>query len=279
MRAVTGALLLAGVLVGVLLGLLWTFQRHLIYFPDASPPPPAASVLAGARDITLHTADGLALGAWFIPPIDGQRGLAVLVVPGNAGNRADRAGLAEELRRLGLAVLLMDYRGFGGNPGSPSEEGLARDADAAVAALHELGYPPGRTIHFGESLGTGVVASLQERHQPAGVVLRSPFTELAALGAHHYRWLPVGPLLRDRFPVTKPMARSKVPTVVVYGDRDSIVPPALSAEVADHVGTLAGEVILTGADHNDAVMFGAAVAEAVASLASAVGPAGPTTHG
>src|SRR3954464_12655567 len=105
-------------------------QRNLIYFPDASSVPPAAEVIDGARDVTLHTEDGLDLGAWFVPAAHGRRvpdlRMAVLVAPGNAGNRADRADWAEELRSRGLAVLLMDYRGYGGNPGSPSEEGLAR---------------------------------------------------------------------------------------------------------------------------------------------------------
>ncbi|MCU0283962.1 MAG: alpha/beta hydrolase [Candidatus Nanopelagicales bacterium] len=261
-------------LAGLVLGLLWTFQRHLIYFPDTADAPRAASVLAGARDVPLRTADGLVLGAWFVPPVGPDRGLAVLLAPGNAGSRVDRAPFADALRRAGLAVLLMDYRGYGGNPGSPSEQGLAKDADAAVAALRDLGYSPDRTIYFGESLGTGVVASLQERHPPAGVVLRSPFTELAAVGTHHYRWLPVAPLLRDRFPVAAPMARSPVPTVVVYGDRDSIVPPALSAAVAESAGALAGVLVLPGADHNDAVMIGQEVAQAVAALADAVAPPG-----
>ena len=255
------------VLVGVVVGLVWRFQRHLIYFPDSSPVPAAASALAGARDVALRTTDGLTLGAWFVPPIGAPRDLAVLMVPGNGGNRGDRVGIAEELRRHGFAVLLMDYRGYGGNPGNPSEEGLARDSDAAVAALVDLGYPPERTIHFGESLGTGVVASLQHRHPPAGVVLRSPFTELADVGRHHYPWLPVRPLLRDRFPVEQLMAQSQVPAVVIYGDGDSIVPPTLSAAVADSAGTLVDEVVLRGADHNDPVMFGTEVVGAVVRLA------------
>ena len=87
----------------------------------------------------------------------------------------------------------------------------------------------------------------------------------------HYHWLPVGLLLRDRFPVAGPLARSQVPVTVVYGDRDGIVPPGLSAEVADRAANLAEEVVLPGADHNDPVMFGAPVAEAVARLADRVG--------
>ena len=127
--------------------------------------------------------------------------MAVLFAPGNGGNRQGRAMFAQALSERGFAVLLMDYRGYGGNPGSPSEEGLAADANAAAEALEELGYPADRTIYFGESLGTGVVSALQARRPPAGVVLRSPFTSLADVGAHHYPWLPVRALIRDRFPV------------------------------------------------------------------------------
>ena len=165
----------------------------------------------------------------------------------------------------------MDYRGYGGNPGTPSQGGLAADADAAVRTLTELGYPPRRTLYVGESLGTGVVAALQARHPPAGVVLRSPFTDLADVGAHHYPWMPVRVLLRDRFPVVEHLATSDVPVTVIYGDRDSVVPTVLSARVADRAPSLAERVVVPGADHNDPVMFGPTVADAVARLARAVG--------
>jgi alpha-beta hydrolase superfamily lysophospholipase len=160
--------------------------------------------------------------------------MAVLVAAGNGGNRASRAEFAEELSRRGLAVLLMDYRGYGGNPGNPSEEGLAADADAPAAALQELGYPAERTFYFGESLGSGLVAALQARHPPAGIVLRSPFTELLDVGAHDYPWLPVATLLRDRIPVVQHLATSEVPVTVIYGDHDSVVGSTRSARVADH---------------------------------------------
>ena len=268
-------LIMVLVIGGAVVGMVWGLQRHLIYFPDATPVPPARTVISGARDVTLHTEDGLELGAWFVPAAPGARlaagRMVVLVAPGNAGNRAGRAALAGQLRRRGLAVLLIDYRGYGGNPGRPSEQGLAYDALAAVEALSELGYPPERTIYFGESLGTGVVAALQARRPPAGMVLRSPFTELADVGAHHYPWLPVGRLLRDRFPVVEHLSGSEVPVTVVYGGRDSVVPTELSARVADAAPTLVERVVIAGADHNDAVLFGPRVADAVARLAERVG--------
>ena len=266
-------LLVVVLLIGTVMGILWAVQRQLIYFPDAAQVPPAGEVIPGARDVILHTDDGLELGAWFLPA-RGGRGprtpMAVLVAPGNGGNREGRAGLAEELSDRGLAVLLMDYRGYGGNPGSPTEEGLAADALAAAEALEALGYPPERTIYFGESLGTGVVAALHVRRPPAGMVLRSPFTELAAVGAHHYPLLPVRLLLRDRFRVVEHLSSSDVPVTVIYGDHDTVVPSALSARVADAASALAERMVISGADHNDPVMFGPRVADAVARLAREV---------
>ena len=264
-------LLVVLLLMGTVVAMLWALQRQMIYFPDPTPVPAAGDVIAGARDVTLHTADGLELRAWFVPPASpSDDGMAVLVAPGNGGNRAGRAGFAEELSRRGLAVLLMDYRGYGGNPGEPSEDGLAADADAAVEALEELGFPAERTLYFGESLGSGVVAALQARHPPAGIVLRSPFTDLADVGAHHYPWLPVRVLLRDRFPVVEHLTASDVPVTIIYGDRDSVVPTVLSARVADQAPSLAERVVLAGADHNDPVMFGSRVAAAVEGLAHRV---------
>ena len=105
---------------------------------------------------------------------------------------------------------------------------------------------------------------------PAGLVLRSPFTELAAVGSHHYPFLPVRLLLRDQFRVVEHLASSDVPVTVIYGDHDTVVPSALSARVADAASALAERMVISGADHNDPVMFGPRVADAVARLAREV---------
>jgi len=204
---------------------------------------------------------GLELGAWFVRPPAASA--SVLVASGNGGNRAGRASLASKLVEAGLAVLLFDYRGYGGNPGSPSEEGLALDVRAAHRFLTEKG--PGPILYYGESLGCAVVAELALEHRPVGMVLRSPFIDLAAAGAEHYPFLPVRLLLRDRFPVRDSVARLRVPTVVVLGTADSVIPPAQSREVANAAG--AGLVEIPGADHNDPVLLdGPQVIDAVKSL-------------
>jgi uncharacterized protein len=267
-RRVLVVVLVVLVIGGVVVGGLAALQRQLIYFPDRSPAGDAARAIPEARDVTLTTADGLELDAWLVPAEpDADRDRAVLALPGNGGSRASRAGLAELLRQRGFTVLLVDYRGYGGNPGSPSEEGLGRDADAAVALLEEEGFPAGRTIYLGESLGTGVAAALASRHPPGGLVLRSPFTELTDVGSHHYPWLPVGLLLRDRFPVLEHVRESQVPTVVVRGTADEVVPTSLSEQVAQAAPELVEERVLRGARHNDPVMFGPEVADAVGRLA------------
>lgn len=270
-RAVRTAALTACILAGVT-GLAvcaaWLGQDALVYHPDRSSPGPAASTLDGGVDVTLVTADGLDLAAWFVPPAPEvrDREVAVLVAPGNGGNRLGRAGLAELLTERGFAILLLEYRGYGANPGRPAEAGLALDARAAQRALAERGYPPDRTIYFGESLGTGVVAALQAEVPPAGLLLRSPFTSLADLGAHHYPLLPVETLLRDRYAVLDHVAATQVPVTVVHGDRDDVVPPEQSEAVARAAPRLVEHVVLPGAGHNDAVMFGPKIAEAVVRL-------------
>jgi alpha-beta hydrolase superfamily lysophospholipase len=177
--------------------------------------------------------------------------------------------LARALVDAGLSVLLFDYRGYAGNPGSPTEEGLAADVRAARAFLvEEAGVPSERLVYFGESLGAAVVTELSIEHPPAGLVLRSPFQDLAAVAGEHYPFVPARLLLRDRFPVAEHVARIDVPTIVVYGSADSIVPPEQSRAVADAAAGLERVVEVPGADHNDLVLLdGAEVLQAVLDLA------------
>lgn len=260
-----------GVVVIGVLALLWSLQRTAVYYPDTTHPGSAALAHENGRDLTLQTEDGLELEAWLLEPAPAtDRDIAVLYAPGNAGNRAGRLGIGQELTDRGFTVLLMEYRGYGGNPGEPSEDGLAMDAVAAAQALADEGFAPERTLYLGESRGTAVVAALQATRPPAGVLLRSPFTEFADIAEEYLPILPPSVLLREDFAVSRYLEDSEVPVTVLHGTADSVVPSALSAQVAEDVGTLHEEIVLDGVDHNDAVMFGAPVAEALEDLADAV---------
>jgi uncharacterized protein len=264
-----GAVVVVLATAAVLLALLWAFQRRLIYLPFPDDVPPVATVLAAAREVTLRTDDGLELGAWFVPASEPNRAIAVLVAAGNAGNRSLRAPLAAALAREGLAVLLFDYRGYGGNRGRPTQAGLARDVRAALRFLDdELGLPRDRLLYFGESLGAAVVTELATQEQPLGLVLRSPFVDLAAVGRVHYPFLPVRSLLRDRFPLAEQLARVQVATTVLYGSDDTIVPAEQSRAVAAAAGGPTRVVEIEGANHNDrALLDGALLIDAVVELA------------
>ena len=264
--------LVGAVVALVLMGLVWTFQRHLIYLPAPTPGPTAAEAIPGARDVVLQTSDGLRLSGWWVPAGEPVRDVAVLVANGNAGNRAARAPLAHALSERGLSVLLFDYRGFGGNPGRPTEDGLARDVRAAREfLLDRAGFPPNRVLYYGESLGAAVVTELATEHPPAGMLLRSPFVDLASVGQTHYPFLPVETLLRDRYPVAEQIAQVRVPVTVLYGDQDSIVPPDQSRAVAEQAPELQRLVGIADADHNDAALLdGDTLLDAVVALADAV---------
>src|SRR5215213_1649291 len=165
-----------------------------------------------------------------------------------------RADLAAALSRLGLAVLLFDYRGYGGNPGSPTETGLAADARAALAYL--AGRPevdPERVVYLGESLGAAVALRLATERPPAALVLRSPFASLAEVGRRHYPVLPVSPLL------------------VVAGGRDRIVPASHSRRLFAAAPEPKRLVVLEGADHNDhELLAGPRLVDALRSFLASV---------
>jgi uncharacterized protein len=245
MRAVLTVLAaLAGVWLVLVLA-AWGLQRQLIYLPTGADPVPPGHV----EEVTLPTADGLELTAWHVTPEE-EPVATVLVLPGNAGDRSLRLPLAEGLVARGHAVLLVDYRGYGGNPGSPDEAGLRMDALAARD--HLLGredVDADRLVYLGESLGSGVAAALAGEHPPAALVLRSPFGELADVGRAHYPILPVRTLLWDRFETREHLADHDGPVLVVAGGQDAIVPTELSAEVARAVDAEYRE--LEGVDHND----------------------------
>jgi uncharacterized protein len=262
-----GLVVLAVVVLGM--ALLWAGQRRLIYLPDGGPVPPAASAVgASGRDVTLVTEDGLELGGWLVGPAGADRRVHVLFAAGNAGNRAYRAPLARALAAAGFTVLLFDYRGYGGNPGRPFEVGLATDVRAARRfLLDQAGARADRLLYLGESLGAAVVTGLAAEHPPAGLLLRSPFTDLASVGQRAYPVLPVRLLLRDRFDLLGTIGRVRAPTVVIYGTDDGIVPAEQSRKVAAAAPGLV-RAVGVAADHNDqALLTGPELLAAVSELA------------
>ena len=134
--------------VSAALGLIWVSQRRLIYFPTQAVPD-AAAALPGIEEVTYPTEDGLSLAAWFVPAAGAESSGTVVVFNGNAGNRADRTPLAKALAGRGYAVLLVDYRGYGGNPAKRPNSGYPWRAVPSPlnrrATAENAGRSPART--------------------------------------------------------------------------------------------------------------------------------------
>lgn len=267
---VRGVLVVALALL-ILTAFMYVTQRGSLYFPwtgAVEAPPP------GVVAIELATDDGLRLAAWFVPAArdPGEPAPAVLICNGNAGYRAHRLPLAQALAERGFHVLLFDYRGYAGNPGTPTEDGLRTDARAAARAL--AGRPEvdaGRVAYFGESLGASVCGGLAAELPPAALILRSPFPSTVEIGRHHYPYLPVvEPLVWDRWPLVQQLAHEvRAPLLVVVGEQDEVVPPHLSRRAYDSAASEPKRwVEVSASHHNDEALLAGEemLAEVVAFL-------------
>ncbi|GMQ85439.1 MAG: alpha/beta hydrolase [Acidimicrobiia bacterium] len=231
--------------VAVLGGVIaWSQQRRLLYHPESSPGPPPS----GWSEVMLATHDGLELTAW--QNVDGTKAPLVVIFPGNSGNRADRIPLGAAVAARGFGVLLVEYRGYGGNPGHPSEAGLAEDAVAAARFVRSTA--PGRPIvYYGESLGAAVAVGLTVNTPPAALILGSPFTSVIDVGRYHYPWAPSF-LFRETYPSLRRIeagALDGISVLVTAGSADTVTPVEQSRAVADASGAEWYEV--PGVEHND----------------------------
>ena len=206
---------------GGLLGLMYIFQRALMYFPDPKRTAPVAAGLPHADEVLLTSVDGEKLIAWHVPP----RGPKPVVIyfQGNAGALDLRAGRFKWLTADGTGLVALSYRGYGGSTGTPSETGLINDARAAYdfAAAR---YPAKRIVLWGESLGTGVAIAVAAEREIGGIILDAPFTSIADVGAAAYPFAPVRWLIKDPFRSDERIARVSAPLLVLHGERDHIVP-------------------------------------------------------
>ncbi|MBI5239631.1 MAG: alpha/beta hydrolase [Elusimicrobia bacterium] len=228
--------------VGLLLGLLWLglrwFERVNIYHPGRTMAAVPGTFGLAHEEVALTAEDGTRLHGWFLPaapfkpapkarpvsgPLAGQK-LAVLLCHGNAGTISDRVLKADKLHRLGLSVLLFDYRGYGQSAGSPSERGTYQDAEAAWSWLAARGFAPERIVLYGESLGNGVAVETALRHPPRALILESAFTSIADMGKEVFPWLPVRLIARTRYDNLAKVASVRAPVLVMHSREDRIVP-------------------------------------------------------
>jgi fermentation-respiration switch protein FrsA (DUF1100 family) len=246
----------AAVIAVLLLLLIWTGQRRLMYVNVDGAVGEVEDVLPGASAVHFETADGLRLAGWWLPAAP-LGAVSILFCNGNAGHREYRAPLADALVERGFNVLLFDYRGYGGNPGAPTERGLRYDVRAAREWLEtRSGTDPRGIVLIGESLGAAVALAEAVERPPAALVLRSPFLSGVDIAGFHFPYLPARLLVRDRWRSDVRIRRLTSPLLVVAGGEDRIVPPEQSRLLFDRASVHKQWVVLDGAGHNDAEFGG-----------------------
>lgn len=248
----TLAMSYAGLVLGVFL-----MQRSLMYHPDRSVPSREEAGVPDMAEVALTTEDGLALRAWHKPA--GARGPTVLLLHGNGGHIGHRGYKARAFIDAGFGVLLAQYRGYGGNPGAPTEEGLYADARAALAFLEGQGVRNGEVVVYGESLGSGIATQLAAEMADAGrpaaaLVLEAPFSSMAEVAQHHYFYLPARWLVRDRYASAGKIGRVQAPVLVLQGTEDGVVPPVFGERLLAAAREPKAKLTFAGRGHND--LFG-----------------------
>ena len=222
MRFTVCIVLVIGVLY-VLAGIaLYAFQNRLLYVPESAIKTTPAAVGMPYEEVALVASDGVRLTGWYMP-LAGARG-TVLFCHGNAGNISYLLDVAAGAHKLGLGVLLFDYRGYGQSDGVPSEEGTYRDAAAAWDYLvAEAGVPPERIVVIGRSLGGPIAAWLAREKQPAALFLEETFTSIPELGRELYPIFPVGLLARYEYPTLEYLKQVQCPVLVSHSRGDMFI--------------------------------------------------------
>jgi fermentation-respiration switch protein FrsA (DUF1100 family) len=219
-----------------------------LYPADIARTQPADKGLADFAAVALPTPDGETLNAWWKPPAAGKG--VVLYLHGQSGNlgRSYIVSRLRDMADLGVGVLAVDYRGYGGSSGIPSEPGLTTDADTAYAYIKGAA-PDAKIAVFGTSLGTGVAVALAAEHAVAGVMLDSPFASTLRIAQLRYPWLPIGAMMNDHWDSELRIPKIKVPVLIAHCDADTTVPLTEGQRLFAAANEPKAMIVLPGCKH------------------------------
>jgi len=258
-------ILLCGLLIYLGLGgLALLSQKSLTYHPRPARPQDEDFLESypWLHNVQLSASDGTQLHAVWVPPVEGQS--VLLFSHGNAGNLLSRIPLVEKLHSQGLGVFLYDYRGFGRSQGSPGEEGLYRDAEAAWGWIsQETEVPPERIVSYGRSLGAAVALHLALSRPVAGVILEAPFTSIRDMARKVLPLFPIGPLLRESYDSLEGIASLSRPVLIMVAEHDQVVAPWMGKALFEAAHQPKRLLTVEGAGHDDIPWTGKLYQEAL----------------
>ena len=241
----------------VLLGLLYVFQRNLMYHPSSGHMDPAHYGVPEMTSVKVETDDGLRLTAWYRPPAN-EDTLTLLYLHGNAGHIGYRADKVKPYLEAGYGMLLLSYRGYGTNPGYPTEDHLYLDSRAALKFLADQHIPIFKTVIYGESLGTGVAVEVAQNLGIAGLVLEAPFSSMVDAAALHFKLFPTSLLVRDKYDSLSKINNIKAPILIIHGKNDRTIPYSLGRKLYDMAPQPKEFFGIPNAGHNDLYDHGVA---------------------
>jgi len=200
----------------------YLFQRNLLYHPNENNySGDKISVLV--EPVKIKTKDNIDLTSWYhLKDINNYK--TILFLHGNAGTLENRIHKINHFQNIDINFLIISWRGFNGNKGKPTEQGLYEDAKSAVKWLKSKGIIEKNIIIYGESLGTGVAVEIAQNKNFAGIILESPFTSMIDVGKDKYPFLPVSLLLKDKYESGKKIKNIESPILIMHGKADHIVP-------------------------------------------------------
>jgi fermentation-respiration switch protein FrsA (DUF1100 family) len=249
--ALRSLMVVAAVLIGLYLGmaaLLYVAQRSMMYFPETVHTTPAQAHLPEAQEIPLTASDGVRVIAWYAPPRDDKP--VIIYFHGNGGALRYRVDRFRKLIGDGIGLVAVEYRGYGGSSGSPSETGLIADGEAAYA-FAAARYKQEQLVLWGESLGTGVAVAVAAEKPVGRVILEAPFTSAAAVAAGRYWYMPVRLLMKDQYRSDERIGKITAPVLILHGMRDHIVPFALGERMFALTNAPKHFVRFIDGDHED----------------------------
>lgn len=233
-----------------LAALVRVFEPSFAFFPARGEDvtPLAFGVPFDASDVA--TADGERLRMWTLTATPSRA--LVVYFHGNGGNLSVWASILSGIARRGFTVIAFDYRGYGLSTGKPSEPGLYRDVDAVLARVWAGDHGQQPVIYWGRSLGTTMAAYAATRRAPSGLVLEAGFPDARSLTRSSPPLALLGLFSSYRFPTAAYIRQVTVPTLVMHGDVDTIIPYGLGRALFEAVRGPKQFVTIRGGDHNDA---------------------------
>jgi len=271
MGFVLGLIATVAVVYFLLLAFLWATQRSHVFHPGADRPELAQSTVAALmREVPIAVEDqgesGLALNAWYAQAQPGMP--TILYLHGNAGTLGGRAERALPYLRRGYGMLLVGYRGYGGNPGVPTEAGLYADGRAHLDWLASQGVPADHIVLFGESLGAAVAVQLATERRVKALVLEAPFASVLHSARTRFPLFAFDWLIKDKFANIDKIDQVQAPLFIVHGSEDRVTAMQFGRMLFDKAKQPKSALWPDGAGHNDLMQFG--MAEAVMSFLDGV---------